>query len=156
MLATTFNMQKSCVFNKIYPESFSHCLRQVDSSISYASLSALPPEMKYIQIVNYIMYFCWVNKTLELELEDNPLFVTIWKFENGAVDINDAVDTCILHNRPVAKSQNFRCKSCSSVSAIVCIKISHKCCWDPNDTLLHTSILITIIDIGHFIPLYWV
>ena len=26
--------------------------------------------MNYIQIVNYIMYFCWVNKTLELELED--------------------------------------------------------------------------------------
>ena len=40
-----------------------------DSSISYASLSALPKETKYIQIVNYIMYFCWVNKTLELELE---------------------------------------------------------------------------------------
>ena len=39
----------------------------VDSSISYASLSALPPEMNCIQIVNYIMYFCWVNKTLVLE-----------------------------------------------------------------------------------------
>ena len=32
-----------------------------------ASLSALPPETNYIQIVNYIMYFCWENKTLELE-----------------------------------------------------------------------------------------
>ena len=41
----------------------------MDSSISYASLSTLPPETNYIQIVNYIMYFCWVNKTLELELE---------------------------------------------------------------------------------------
>ena len=45
----------------------------VDVSISYASLSALPPETNYIQIVNYIMYFCWVNKTHELELElDHP------------------------------------------------------------------------------------
>ena len=41
----------------------------VDSSISYASLSALPPEKNYIQIVNYIMYLCWENKTLELEIE---------------------------------------------------------------------------------------
>ena len=56
----------------------------MDSSISYASLSALPPETNYIQIVNYIMYFCWVNKILELELEgserkmDNHFCMSYW------------------------------------------------------------------------------
>ena len=41
---------------------------QVDSSISYAPLSTLTPETNYIQFVNHIMYFCWENKTLELEV----------------------------------------------------------------------------------------
>ena len=56
----------------------------MDSSISYASLSALPPETNYIQIVNYIMYFCWVNKTLELELRDVHKHWPSVRFTNSA------------------------------------------------------------------------
>ena len=41
-------------------------ISMVGSAISYASLSALPPETSYIQI----MYFCWENKTLNLNLNN--------------------------------------------------------------------------------------
>ena len=38
-----------------------------------SSLSTLPKETNCIQIVNYTMYFCWENKTLELEVP-HPIF----------------------------------------------------------------------------------
>ena len=38
-----------------------------------SSLSTLPTETNCIQIVNYTMYFCWENKTLELEVP-HPIF----------------------------------------------------------------------------------
>ena len=50
------------------------------SSISHASLSTLPPETNYIQIVYQITYFCWENKALELELENSNQFLNISDF----------------------------------------------------------------------------
>ena len=57
-----------CVFSAKISDGTPH------GSISYASLSALPPKTNYIQIVYYIMYFCLENKKLELELASGPMY----------------------------------------------------------------------------------
>ena len=74
--------------------------------MNYASLSNLPPEMNYKQIVYVITYFYWQNKTLELEKEpkcftDNGLMEQI----SGST-LAHIMDFCLWSPEPLMNILN--------------------------------------------------